>query len=123
MNKMYNICLLLYFRSFIAEMKFYVNKIRQSKSMIFWYFFFFNQFRGNMKLANLLLILIKSVLFVPDIHAREHGSNKQVASKSCALSLVRQLFHMGVIEAYTGQTKKKDQDKVSIEMSRSLLKK
>lgn len=41
MNKMYNICLLLYFRSFIAEMKFYVNKIRQSKSMIFWYFFFF----------------------------------------------------------------------------------
>lgn len=57
MNKMYNICLLLYFRSFIAEMKFYVNKIRQSKSMIFWYFFFFNQFRGNMKLGNLLLIL------------------------------------------------------------------
>jgi ATP-dependent RNA helicase A len=48
----------------------------------------------------------------PDIHAREHGSNKQVASKSCALSLVRQLFHMKVIEAYTGQTKKKDQEKV-----------
>lgn len=41
MNKMYNICLLLYFRSFIAEMKFYVNKIRQSKSMIFLVFFFF----------------------------------------------------------------------------------
>lgn len=36
--------------------------------------------------------------------------------------MVRQLYHMGVIEAYTGQTKKKDQDKVSIEMSRSLLK-
>ncbi|XP_071152767.1 ATP-dependent RNA helicase A-like isoform X1 [Mytilus edulis] len=63
-------------RSFIAEMKFYVNKLRQY------------------------------------IHAREHGSNKQVASKSCALSLVRQLFHMGVIEAYTGQTKKKDQEKL-----------
>ncbi|CAG2229920.1 DHX9 [Mytilus edulis] len=39
-------------RSFIAEMKFYVNKLRQY------------------------------------IHAREHGSNKQVASKSCALSLL-----------------------------------
>ncbi|XP_062619282.1 ATP-dependent RNA helicase A-like isoform X1 [Saccostrea cucullata] len=65
-------------RSFIAEMKFFVNKIRQN------------------------------------IHAREHGSNKQVASKSCALSLVRQLFHMGVIESFTGQTKKKDQDKLEL---------
>ncbi|XP_048744664.2 ATP-dependent RNA helicase A-like isoform X1 [Ostrea edulis] len=65
-------------RSFIAEMKFYVNRIRQN------------------------------------IHAREHGSNKQVASKSCALSLVRQLYHMGVIESYTGQTKKKDQDKLEL---------
>lgn len=53
-----------------------------------------------------------SLSLSPDIHAREHGSNKQVASKSCALSLVRQLFHMKVIEAYTGQTKKKDQEKV-----------
>jgi len=44
--------------------------------------------------------------------AREHGSNKQVASKSCALSLVRQLYHRGVIEAYTGITKKKEGDKV-----------
>ncbi|KAL8568221.1 hypothetical protein ACOMHN_027744 [Nucella lapillus] len=41
------------------------------------------------------------------IHAREHGSNKQTASKSCALSLVRQLFHLGGIEAFTGQKKKK----------------
>nr|KAG5703072.1 hypothetical protein BaRGS_016233 [Batillaria attramentaria]KAG5706592.1 hypothetical protein BaRGS_005662 [Batillaria attramentaria] len=44
------------------------------------------------------------------IHAREHGSNKQSASKSCALSLVRQLFHLGVIEAYTGIKKKKDSE-------------
>lgn len=43
-----------------------------------------------------------------NVYAREHGSNKQMASKSCALSLVRQLYHLGVIEAYTGQTKKKD---------------
>lgn len=47
-----------------------------------------------------------------DISAREHGSNKQVASKSCALSLVRQLYHLKVIEAYTGQLKKKEADKV-----------
>ncbi|KAL3871841.1 hypothetical protein ACJMK2_039813 [Sinanodonta woodiana] len=63
-------------RSFIAEMKFFVNKIRQY------------------------------------ISAREHGSNKQVASKSCALSMVRQLYHMGVIEAFTGQTKKKESEKL-----------
>jgi len=48
-----------------------------------------------------------------DVVAREHGSNKQVASKSCALSLVRQLYHRGVIEAFTGQTKKKEGDKVT----------
>lgn len=35
-----------------------------------------------------------------------------MASKSCALSLVRQLYHLQVIEAYTGVTKKKDTDKV-----------
>ncbi|RUS82449.1 hypothetical protein EGW08_009795, partial [Elysia chlorotica] len=43
------------------------------------------------------------------IHARETGSNKQMASKSCALSLVRQLYHMKVIEAFTG-LKKKDSE-------------
>jgi ATP-dependent RNA helicase A len=36
-----------------------------------------------------------------------------IASKSCALSLVRQLFHYGVIEAYTGERKKKEAPKVS----------
>lgn len=41
------------------------------------------------------------------ITGRETGSNKQTASKSCALSLVRQLFHLGVIEAYTGTIKMK----------------
>ena len=40
------------------------------------------------------------------ISAREAGSNKQSASKSCALSLVRQLFHLGVIQAYKGSLKK-----------------
>ncbi|XP_066991752.1 ATP-dependent RNA helicase A isoform X2 [Anabrus simplex] len=40
------------------------------------------------------------------ITGRETGSNKQSASKSCALSLVRQLFHLGVIEAFSGTLKK-----------------
>ncbi|KAH8236917.1 hypothetical protein KR038_000178, partial [Drosophila bunnanda] len=45
------------------------------------------------------------------VTARETGSNKKSASKSCALSLVRQLFHLNVIEAFTGTLKKKkDQD-------------
>ena len=30
-----------------------------------------------------------------NISAREAGSNKQQASKACALSLVRQLYHLG----------------------------
>ncbi|NXR22499.1 DHX9 helicase, partial [Cinclus mexicanus] len=41
------------------------------------------------------------------IFSCEHGSNKKLAAQSCALSLVRQLYHLGVIEPYTGQTKKK----------------
>lgn len=41
------------------------------------------------------------------IVGRETGSNKVSASKSCALSLVRQLFHLGVIEAFTGSIKLK----------------
>ena len=41
-----------------------------------------------------------------NIHGREAASNKQSASKSCALSLVRQLFHLGVIDAFSGTLKK-----------------
>lgn len=44
------------------------------------------------------------------ITARETGSNKQSASKSCALSLVRQLYHLGVIEAFTGTLKQRKDD-------------
>lgn len=39
------------------------------------------------------------------VTGRETGSNKQSASKSCALSLVRQMYHLGVIEAFTGSLK------------------
>lgn len=41
------------------------------------------------------------------ITGRETGSNKQTASKSCALSIVRQLFHLGVVEAFSGTLKTK----------------
>ncbi|XP_014216222.1 dosage compensation regulator [Copidosoma floridanum] len=42
-----------------------------------------------------------------NVTGRETGSNKQTASKSCALSLVRQLYHLGVIEAFSGTLKTK----------------
>lgn len=46
------------------------------------------------------------------ITAREHGSNKKLAAQSVALSLVRQLYHLGVIEPYSGVTKKKEGETV-----------
>ncbi|XP_053247085.1 ATP-dependent RNA helicase A isoform X1 [Podarcis raffonei] len=46
------------------------------------------------------------------IYAREHGSNKKLAAQSCALSLVRQLYHLNIIEPYSGQTKKKEGESV-----------
>ncbi len=48
------------------------------------------------------------------IHARENGSTKQIASKCCALALVRQLYHLNIIEAYTGEKKKKQIEKVNL---------
>ncbi|CAF3251955.1 unnamed protein product [Rotaria socialis] len=47
------------------------------------------------------------------IHARENGSTKQIASKSCALALVRQLYHLKAIEAFTGEKKKKQIEKTT----------
>ena len=41
-----------------------------------------------------------------NITGRETASNKHTASKFCALSLVRQLFHLNIIEAYSGTLKK-----------------
>ncbi|XP_020278260.1 dosage compensation regulator isoform X2 [Pseudomyrmex gracilis] len=40
------------------------------------------------------------------VTGRETGSNKRVASRSCALSIVRQLYHLGVLEAFNGTLKK-----------------
>ncbi|CAF3771463.1 unnamed protein product [Rotaria sp. Silwood1] len=47
------------------------------------------------------------------IHARENGSTKQIASKSCALVLVRQLYHLKIIEPFTGEKKKKQIEKTT----------
>ncbi|XP_026676773.1 LOW QUALITY PROTEIN: ATP-dependent RNA helicase A-like [Diaphorina citri] len=47
-----------------------------------------------------------------NIHARETGSNKQSASKSCALSLVRQLYHLNVIEAFSGTLARPKNDEI-----------
>lgn len=46
------------------------------------------------------------LFYILAVTARESGSNKQSASKSCALSLIRQLYHLGVIEAFSGSLKK-----------------
>ena len=40
------------------------------------------------------------------VKGRGQASNKQTASKTCALSLVRQLYHLKVIEAFSGSLKK-----------------
>ncbi|XP_069718335.1 ATP-dependent RNA helicase A isoform X1 [Phaenicophaeus curvirostris] len=53
------------------------------------------------------------------IFSREHGSNKKLAAQACALSLVRQLYHLGVIEPYSGQTKKKGESMEPYEVSLS----
>lgn len=39
---------------------------------------------------------------------RGQGSTKKVAEFSCALSIVRQLFHLGVLKEYNGVRKKVD---------------
>lgn len=61
--------------------------------------------------------MAEMVIFVKQLRrnvtGRESGSNKQTASKSCALSIVRQLFHLGVLEAFSGTLKKtKIEDKL-----------
>ena len=59
------------------------------------------------------MILNGKSLFV-DVAAREHGSNKLIASKSCALSLVRQLFHFKIIETFSGEKKKRKENEVTV---------
>lgn len=59
--------------------------------------------------------------FFKDISAREQGSNKKTASASCALSLLRQLYHLQVIEGFTGQTKKSKAAEVTINIIRLII--
>lgn len=47
-----------------------------------------------------------------EITGRVTGSNKQSASKSCALSIVRQLYHFGVIEPFSGTLKMKETEQM-----------
>ena len=54
----------------------------------------------------------KQLYILLDLFGRETGSNKQAASKSCALSMVRQLYHLNVIEAYSGVVKKKTTEEI-----------
>lgn len=56
-----------------------------------------------------------------EITAREHGSNKKLAAQSCALSVVRQLYHLGVIEPYSGVTKKKEGETVRTQLNTTLM--
>ena len=54
-------------------------------------------------------------LFFSAISAREHASTKKQAAQNTSLSLVRQLFHMGVLEAAEPgqvQPKKRKTDEV-----------
>ena len=44
---------------------------------------------------------MKPVLIILEIYARETGLNKATASKACALSLVRQLYHAKVIGPFS----------------------
>lgn len=61
----------------------------------------------------ILLIYLTLLSFLPiAITGRETGSNKQTASKSCALSIVRQLYHLGVIEAFSGTLKKASTEQI-----------
>lgn len=74
------------------------------------YVFYGNSFFGSLSFFVCRSFVAELSFFVKQlgrtIHGRDTGSNKQQASKSCALSLVRQLFHLGVIEAFSGTLKK-----------------
>ncbi|XP_048515742.1 dosage compensation regulator isoform X2 [Athalia rosae] len=66
------------------------------------------------KLIKLMLTINIPLLgqITRDVTGRETGSNKQTASKSCALSLIRQLYHLGIIEAFSGTMKKNKEGEI-----------
>uniref|UniRef100_A0A8C2EEQ6 RNA helicase n=2 Tax=Cyprinus carpio TaxID=7962 RepID=A0A8C2EEQ6_CYPCA len=84
---------------------------QDAKAVVFFFFFFFFFFFRLSFIAE-MTILVRQL--GRKVIAREHGSTKKLAAQSCALSIVRQLYHLGVIEAYTGQTKKKEGEIVDV---------
>lgn len=84
------------------------------RSELWWYVFLPTNQVGlvwsSLKIDDFMLHFMYIVLL--DVYANESGSNKLQASKNCALSLVRQLYHLKVIEAFTGIKKKKLGDEV-----------
>uniref|UniRef100_A0A915BYT3 Pontin n=1 Tax=Parascaris univalens TaxID=6257 RepID=A0A915BYT3_PARUN len=65
-----------------------------------------NSFRrsNNHQSATIRVALEPIVL---EFTAHAQGSSKKVAESSCALSLIRQLYHSGIVGPYTGDRKKK----------------
>uniref|UniRef100_A0A8C2GLE7 RNA helicase n=1 Tax=Cyprinus carpio TaxID=7962 RepID=A0A8C2GLE7_CYPCA len=86
--------------------EYYSKRDEQDAKAVVFFFFFCLSFIAEMTI--LVRQLGRKVI------AREHGSTKKLAAQSCALSIVRQLYHLGVIEAYTGQTKKKEGEIVDV---------
>ena len=78
----------------MAEMSIYVKQLGRSK---------FPQFAMTNRKD---FATISIFVCLTDITGRETASNKQTASKSCALSLVRQLYHLSVIEPFSGTLKR-----------------
>eukprot|EP00102_Acyrthosiphon_pisum_P022829 XP_016660039.1 PREDICTED: dosage compensation regulator-like isoform X3 [Acyrthosiphon pisum] len=60
-------------------------------------------FIGKSHVAELSIYIAK---LGRNVTARESGLNKRSASTSCALSFIRQLYHLGVIEPFSGSLKK-----------------
>ena|SRR3569832_2191608 len=75
-------------RTFVAELSLYVPELQRS--------------------AYIFVHFAKSIY--SELHARAEASNKKSAAASCALSMVRQLFHLKIIPPFEGGTGKKKSD-------------
>ena len=81
------------------------------------YFTFILHFAFYFKFSTSLAWVLILMSFYSAITGRESGSNKKLAAQSCSLSVVRQLFHLGAIEAALPgqlQPKKQKTDEVSV---------
>ena len=78
-------------------MSFYVKKLEKSECCIL--------FIRVLTILNIILALKLNQIIFLDVTGRGVGLNKQTASKNCALFLVRELYHLGVIEAFSENSK------------------